>query len=581
MYARYGDFTPSEEMCISRKIEKLRGEGRSQDKAVAIAISMCAPSKAKNAAAAQAQIAAGPAIGPGSAGSYAGDPTVGAAPSTRPAGGPTTYRATQNPDGSWNVYDVPIFVEHVDTRRRPALPITKAWLANALKAFRARVGEGYLPPLHVYHHLHPTGEARDTIPAGHFRPKRLGQLIYEGRPRTALFADLVEIPPTVYADIRAGRLSYRSVEIHPPHFPEESAEIDSVALLPDEVPFFRLPLLRVSEAGTPSPGAYRCTNSPVRAWRALEGGAVAALLRFNSTPGKAIKSSKSKEARPMARFDDASKPPIPANLVKEDAAAAPMRKEDEDAAAMKEDAAAPMRKEDEDAARPLMKDDTDAGAGAASLDTVVKILGKIAQALGVDVDAVSEDEDQAAGGVPPGSGGLPAERGVPPAPPVAAAHAGQAAVFTAALEGQIRGLTSRLDGFERERKAEAHARKAKAELAGYVLGDPAAWQAEVDRKAAQGDAVLAAYVDGLKKAAKAAPHAAGAAAAVPMAAPEPGDPPAVVAYAAAGSTAMTEARRLLAERKTLRREDRIERYSDAQYLAIQPEMAPFAGALAK
>src|SRR5437867_2866249 len=40
-------FTPDEESCIAEKIRKLRDEGKAQDQAVAEAINICAPSKAK------------------------------------------------------------------------------------------------------------------------------------------------------------------------------------------------------------------------------------------------------------------------------------------------------------------------------------------------------------------------------------------------------------------------------------------------------------------------------------------------------------------------------------------------------
>ena len=149
------------------------------------------------------------------------------------------YRAEQASDGTWTIYDVPVFASHTDDRGHEDVEFSSRWLKKALRKASIRADEGYLPPLHVRHHGDPEG----VTAAGKFRLTRLGTIDHGGEKVTALFADLVGVRPKVYEAIRRGELSYRSVEILDVDVPE----IDSLALLDDEVPFFRFENLRIAE----------------------------------------------------------------------------------------------------------------------------------------------------------------------------------------------------------------------------------------------------------------------------------------------------------------------------------------------
>ena len=193
---------------------------------------------------------------------------------------PTNYRAEQAPDGSWTIYDVPVFSAH--ERKLSTGEVWKCdagWLGGALAAAKVRHAEGYYHPAHVRHHAlgAPGQDDSGVIAAGHVRFSRLGELRIAGKPTPTLFADLVGVPAEVYQQIRAGRLPYRSAEI----LDTSSGEIDSLAFLDHEVPFFRYPLLRVSaEADT-------VTTRPAVAQAALAfsaaGNASAVLFRYSES----------------------------------------------------------------------------------------------------------------------------------------------------------------------------------------------------------------------------------------------------------------------------------------------------------
>jgi hypothetical protein len=157
------------------------------------------------------------------------------------------YRADQQPDGTWTIYDVPVFATCVDARRvrektdKP-LVFDEKWLDSALTIAKTRMAEGYLPPMHVRHH-EPGASADEVEPAGFFKLKRVGTMIYEGQSRPTLFADMTGVPDRVFRRIKDGALPYRSVEIH-----KSLRELDSLALLDHEVPFFRFELLRITDA---------------------------------------------------------------------------------------------------------------------------------------------------------------------------------------------------------------------------------------------------------------------------------------------------------------------------------------------
>ncbi len=200
------------------------------------------------------------------------------------------YRATQHPDGTWVVEDVPVFPEHeipllgadgtpsVDAEGNPkTAKIDREWLYRALERSQQRAtgwggqAKPYLPPLHVDHTRDAAGNPQPTRRAGHFALRRVTEINYEGQPRATLTADLY-LDPEMYAELRAGKLPYLSPEVHDIRTPE----LDSIALMDDTVPFFRLPLVTIGEeqrfAGAATPPA----NRRRQAWALPAGGAVIA-----------------------------------------------------------------------------------------------------------------------------------------------------------------------------------------------------------------------------------------------------------------------------------------------------------------
>ncbi len=245
----YQDFTDAERDCISRGIREKREEGIPQDQAIAASISICAPEKARPTKKSASSCE------PCEATRYA------AAPKTRELGG--NFRAVQNANGSWNVFDVPLFCAHQVEMGDETLEIDKAWMTAAVqKADRRYREDYYLPPMHVNHH----GTGREVRAAGFYRLKTVRKVPYEGKLVWTVFGDLIHVPENEYEEIRGGRLPYRSVEI----FDLKAEEIDSLALMADEVPFFRLPLTTIGEEVTFQGrvgAAQRCATPPTIATR--------------------------------------------------------------------------------------------------------------------------------------------------------------------------------------------------------------------------------------------------------------------------------------------------------------------------
>jgi len=160
------------------------------------------------------------------------------------------FKSTRRKGGGVVVHRVPIFVETSKEvgkgDERHVKQFDAAWISAAIGRAQQQEREGYLPPLHVQHH----GEGRDVKPAGHFRVLGAEQIQFGGESRMAVMAELHITNPDVAAEVQASRFPYRSVEIHKLDTPS----IDSLALLDDQVPHCRLPVLEVDE---PAEAAFR------------------------------------------------------------------------------------------------------------------------------------------------------------------------------------------------------------------------------------------------------------------------------------------------------------------------------------
>lgn len=182
------------------------------------------------------------------------------------------YASEQNADKTWNIRDVAIFCEHDVTIKGETRRVGQDWQVGAHQRQASRIeNDSYMAPLHVHHHAF----GKDTQPAGFFQITDVTQGTYDGNTLWMTFADLLQVPNDVYQRIRAGELTYRSVEIHDITKPE----IDSLALLNDEVPFFRLSLLTIGDEA-PFKGEVEVSevrkamaaNTPVMMYRAFGDG---------------------------------------------------------------------------------------------------------------------------------------------------------------------------------------------------------------------------------------------------------------------------------------------------------------------
>ncbi len=154
---------------------------------------------------------------------------------TYSAFGPGNYIAERQANGNYAIRDVPIFAEH----ERGGMAFDREWLAQAVEKDAERRREGYVAPLHIEHSSSVDVPKR----AGHFVLTRVADSEYEGEPRALLYADLVDVPPAVFKEIKSGKLPYRSAEIHD----FDKPEINSLALMQSKVPFFRFALLTVKD----------------------------------------------------------------------------------------------------------------------------------------------------------------------------------------------------------------------------------------------------------------------------------------------------------------------------------------------
>tara|TARA_Y100000310_G_scaffold334113_1_gene413081 strand:- start:6852 stop:8393 length:1542 start_codon:yes stop_codon:yes gene_type:complete len=217
---KYSDFSPGQRSCISGKIPILIKEGKDQDQAIAIAISMCTEKKEmagkKDKCCENCE---------------KGEPCC------------SGYSFQKNDDGSYTIFDVPIMAEVPKGEKGNARRIGPKWMKLAVRKANQRWEEdGYKAPLHVDHH----GGKKNTEAAGFLLPKKVARMKYQGNSVWAIFADL-QVRGDSFEGVRKNHFPYRSVEI----FSWEKPEVNSLALLSDEVPYFRFDILRLGEEKKP------------------------------------------------------------------------------------------------------------------------------------------------------------------------------------------------------------------------------------------------------------------------------------------------------------------------------------------
>lgn len=169
---------------------------------------------------------------------------------------PRTYDAVLEPDGvKVRVQGVPVFAVTREEDGRDERD--EAWLNQALAIYRARATGGYMPPMHFKHHG-STGTT--TEPAGHFELSAICEgEVNPGDVRPVLLGDLVFKDRPTYERWKRN-FQHRSVEISP-DYPNE---INSLALLDDEAPYFRFPIPKVREMFS----ARGRGSKQIQVWRA-------------------------------------------------------------------------------------------------------------------------------------------------------------------------------------------------------------------------------------------------------------------------------------------------------------------------
>ena len=155
-----------------------------------------------------------------------------------PGGG---YKAERDETGQfWTIRDVPFFSELPAGVRKNETAISREWMEAVVERHRQlEADQKHLAAVHAHHH----DSGRDNFRIGFLRPTRVGQLILEGKPSWTLFGDIVRVDDKNFQDIRELRWPYRSAQIGLGWKPE----ISSLALLEDEAPHFKLPMLTIGE----------------------------------------------------------------------------------------------------------------------------------------------------------------------------------------------------------------------------------------------------------------------------------------------------------------------------------------------
>lgn len=210
------------------------------------------------------------------------------------------YRFSANDDGTYNIHDVEIMGEMASHARMNPKPVGAKWHQRAVDRAKLRAKEGYVAPLHVYHH--GDGDGR-TERAGFVLPTKVGTTVVGGKKMATIYADLQRIPAAVFERIKNGELPYRSVELPPwTHEPE----ILSLALLPDEAPHFKFALLKPGEEIAADSVTHYSNDveAPLRAGYRLASGEAIILCRNRFGGAKFMEKDEKDEGAKMMQPDE-------------------------------------------------------------------------------------------------------------------------------------------------------------------------------------------------------------------------------------------------------------------------------------
>lgn len=433
-------------------------------------------------------------------------------------------KATKNADGTWTIHDAPIFATHRDWR--DGRVVDESWLRSALARAEARYAQdAYLPPIHVRHH----GDEGVT-PAGRFQLKRIEPIAYEGKLRPFVLADLTVSEP-VLREIESGKIQYASVEIQRPNGPPE---IDSLALLDHDPPFFRK-TLRVERAGETAPvQAYRVGRSerPALAYRSAASGD-AVLYPFRLYGGVAMADEKPTD-KPEEKKPEGEKTFMSDEL---------------------------------DAVKTATKEALESFKG--KLETLCSSVDQMAADLGIDLGAgAAEVETPDAGPVEAPMAAMRSGTRVQDLT-VEGAVTDHAKNYATAL-GRLAAVEAEMAAQKKARGAELLADKTLEELREYGVGSES--RPELVKLAREGGEIaLKAYASAMKAARLREPPAEWTGE-LSEAGASRKDTDAVAAYSARGPKALDIARRLNAKHFTARGY-----HASSAWLAAQDELGPLEG----
>jgi hypothetical protein len=135
--------------------------------------------------------------------------------------------ATPAGDKAYAVYGVPIFAPAGEGDREDleGLDFGKNWMASAVQRYQERARSDYWSPAHL-EHQDPDNPTGNKPFAGFLDNVHEGDWMLEGKSQPVIITDIVDIPPSIFSEIRSGKWPYASIEIRPPY-----EEISSLALL--------------------------------------------------------------------------------------------------------------------------------------------------------------------------------------------------------------------------------------------------------------------------------------------------------------------------------------------------------------
>lgn len=226
----YFTFTPAEQRAISAKIKKLRDEGRPQKQAIAIAISMIAPGKAKGSA----------------AGTFAAvnDGGKAVAPEKiKIRGG--SYRWHDDQDDYFTIYDVPLMSTVAKGVKGAPYDVDEPELQHYVKIAQERYHNwNFCATAFVDHNKDV--EFKKPEFAGYVLPNRVGPCMMEDDAgnmveRPAVYGDL-KVNRTTFERIKKGELPY-----HSPEVPWAKRRISGLAFLDTKPPFFEFANLTLGD----------------------------------------------------------------------------------------------------------------------------------------------------------------------------------------------------------------------------------------------------------------------------------------------------------------------------------------------